>query len=105
MYVVTGGAGFIGSNLVGRLAAAGVPDLVVVDDLADGRKFRNIADLPVADYLDRVEFLERVEHDRSFVDGLQAILHQGACSTTTAFPSAGPRSCSPSPITTWPRSS
>jgi len=85
MHVVTGGAGFIGSNLARRLAEAGVPGIVVVDDLEDGRKFRNIADLPIADYLDRKELLERVENDTAFIDGLSAILHQGACSTTTEW--------------------
>jgi nucleoside-diphosphate-sugar epimerase len=53
MYIVTGGAGFIGSNLVHALANRGHDDVVVVDDLEDGHKFINISDLPIADYLDK----------------------------------------------------
>ena len=85
MYIVTGGAGFIGSNLVKRMLDAGYDEIVVVDDLTDGHKFVNIADLDIADYLDRDELLRRIESDPAFVDGIEAILHQGACSTTTEW--------------------
>ena len=84
MHVVTGGAGFIGSNLVRELVRRGHDDVVVVDDLTDGHKFANIADVAIADYLDRDEFLERL-HDAGFASGIKAILHQGACSTTTEW--------------------
>ena len=53
MHIVTGGAGFIGSNLVRKLIASGRDDVVVVDDLGDGHKFVNIADVAIADYLDK----------------------------------------------------
>ena len=85
MYVVTGGAGFIGSNLVRALIARGYDDVIVVDDLEDGHKFVNIADQPIADYLDKDEFIERVETDTAFGASLTAILHQGACSETTEW--------------------
>lgn len=85
MYIVTGGAGFIGSNLVKRMLDAGYDEIVVVDDLTDGHKFVNIADLDIADYLDRDELLRRMESDPAFVDAIEAILHQGACSTTTEW--------------------
>jgi ADP-L-glycero-D-manno-heptose 6-epimerase len=84
MLIVTGGAGFIGSNLVKMLHERGYEDIVVVDDLVDGHKFVNISDLPIADYLDKDEFLERLS-ERRFVKGLKAVFHQGACSTTTEW--------------------
>lgn len=84
MHIVTGGAGFIGSNLVRALLARGHDDVVVVDDLTDGHKFINIADCAIADYLDKDDFLQRLE-DPGFRRGLRAVFHQGACSATTEW--------------------
>jgi len=84
MLIVTGGAGFIGSNLVKLLLEKGHDDVVVVDDLSDGHKFVNLSDLAIADYLDKDEFLERIETP-GFIGGVKAVLHQGACSTTTEW--------------------
>jgi ADP-L-glycero-D-manno-heptose 6-epimerase len=83
MHIVTGGAGFIGSNLVRILVEQTGDDVVVVDDLTDGHKFANIAGLPVADYLDKREFLESLSS--RFSSGVQSVFHQGACSTTTEW--------------------
>jgi ADP-L-glycero-D-manno-heptose 6-epimerase len=85
MHIVTGGAGFIGSNLVRMLVEHTGDDIIVVDDLSDGHKFANIADLDVADYIDKDEFIERLQSEGSFVDGIDSVLHQGACSTTTEW--------------------
>ena len=79
--VVTGAAGFIGSNLVRALNARGVADIIAVDNLAQGDRFRNLADCDIADYLDQDEFLLRLR-EGEFDDELEAVLHQGACSDT-----------------------
>ena len=85
MMVVTGGAGFIGSNLVQALMDRGDDDVIVVDDLSDGHKFVNIADLQIADYLDKDDFLERLQTDSEFASSIEAIFHEGACSATTEW--------------------
>ncbi|TPW14664.1 MAG: ADP-L-glycero-D-manno-heptose 6-epimerase [Halothiobacillaceae bacterium] len=84
MLVVTGGAGFIGSNIVKALNLQGRDDIVVVDDLTDGRKFRNLVDCQIADYIDKDRFIERL-NQAVFANSIEAILHQGACSTTTEW--------------------
>ena len=84
MYVVvTGAAGFIGSNLVRGLNARGETDVIAVDNLTRGDKFRNLADCSIADYIDKDEFLVRLA-EGDFDDEIGAIFHQGACSDTTA---------------------
>jgi ADP-L-glycero-D-manno-heptose 6-epimerase len=80
-YVVTGAAGFIGSNLVKALNKHGVTNIIAVDDLTDGDKFRNLVGCEIADFLDKRELLERL--DAGALDGgLDAVLHLGACSDT-----------------------
>ncbi|MGD9591429.1 MAG: ADP-glyceromanno-heptose 6-epimerase [Candidatus Berkiella sp.] len=85
MIIVTGGAGFIGSNIVKGLNQRGIKDIIVVDDLSDGTKFSNLASLEIADYLDKDDFLKRIENRDHFNQEIQAIFHEGACSTTTEW--------------------
>ncbi len=84
MIIVTGGAGFIGSNLVKALNAQGRRDILVVDDLEKGKKFINLADCDIADYLDKRDFIELIEEDEDLGE-IETIFHQGACSTTTEW--------------------
>ena len=78
--IVTGAAGFIGSNLVKALNRRGESDIIAVDDLTEGDKFRNLADCDIADYLDKRDFVER--YARGGFGVVRALLHQGACSST-----------------------
>lgn len=82
MLIVTGGAGFIGSNLVRGLNDAGRDDIIVVDDLTDGHKYANIVDCAIADYWDKRDLFTRLE---ALSEPPQAILHQGACAVTTEW--------------------
>ena len=81
MIIVTGGAGFIGSNLVRGLNKRGLNNILIVDDLSEGDKVRNIEDLDIEDYMDKDEFIKRIEQGIEF-GGPTAIYHQGACSDT-----------------------
>jgi ADP-L-glycero-D-manno-heptose 6-epimerase len=79
--VVTGAAGFIGSNIVAGLNARGVSNIIAVDNLTRGDKFKNLVKCEIADYIDKKEFLAAIESGE-FDGGIEAILHQGACSDT-----------------------
>src|SRR5690625_649547 len=81
MFIVTGGAGFIGSNLVKGLNERGITNILVVDDLQQGEKFLNLVHCEIADYMDKDDFRELVR--KRALPSIEAIFHQGACSDMT----------------------
>jgi ADP-L-glycero-D-manno-heptose 6-epimerase len=84
MIIVTGGAGFIGSNIIKQLNSF-TSEILVVDDLTNGAKFSNLVDLKITDYLDQDDFLTIVKNHGTFPAKIDAIFHEGACATTTEW--------------------
>ncbi len=83
MIVVTGGAGFIGSNLVWEPNERNRRDVLVVDNLSEARKYRNLLGADLADYVDKEDFLDHVGNRARWLGEVEAIFHQGACTSTT----------------------
>lgn len=79
--VVTGAAGFIGSNIVKALNERGVTNIIAVDNLTKADKFKNLVDCEIADYLDKEDFISRIQAGH-FDGEVDAIFHEGACSDT-----------------------
>ena len=80
-YIVTGAAGFIGSNIIKALNQRGIRDIVAVDNLTRADKFKNLVDCEIAEYVDKKDFLSVVESGDLSGD-IDALIHQGACSDT-----------------------
>ncbi len=78
--IVTGAAGFIGSNLIKALNQRGETRIIAVDNLTKSDKFANLVDCEIDDYLDKTEFVERFAAGQW--GGVKAVFHQGACSDT-----------------------
>lgn len=84
MIIVTGGAGFIGSNIVKALNDKGITDILVVDNLERRHQVCEPVDLNIADYMDKEDFLIQIMAGEEFGD-VEAIFHEGACSSTTEW--------------------
>ncbi len=83
MIIVTGGAGFIGSNLIRGLNGIGINDIIVVDNLENSKKHRNLNSLEFIDFIDKEDFIENINIFRN--EKVDTIFHQGACTDTMEF--------------------
>ena len=83
MYIVTGGAGFIGSAMVWRMNQAGISNILVVDNLASSEKWRNLVNLRYVDYMQRDEFRRLFREKSGELKSAKCVIHMGACSSTT----------------------
>ena len=79
MIAVTGGAGFIGSNIIKGLNDEGEAEILVVDNLSNGEKHLNLNSLSIADYIDKNDYLSNLDK----LQKVSTVFHQGACSSTT----------------------
>ena len=82
MYIVTGGAGFIGSAMVAKLNAEGIDEILIVDELESTEKWKNLVNRRFVDYLHKDEFLRLLSQDK-LPAPIKGIIHMGACSSTT----------------------
>ncbi len=85
MIIVTGAAGFIGSNLVKELNRRGRTDILIVDDLKDGANYKNLRGLRFIDYQHKDDFLQSIEEDNFDGTDIDAVFHEGACSDTMEY--------------------
>ncbi|MFZ5649809.1 MAG: ADP-glyceromanno-heptose 6-epimerase [Bacillota bacterium] len=85
MIIVTGGAGFIGSNIVKGLNEEGIDDILIVDNLRRGEKFKNLLALKFKDYCDKAVFLKNIQEGKYDREKITAVFHQGACSDTMEY--------------------
>ena len=83
MYIVTGGAGLIGSAIVWGLNRQGVEDILVVDHLGQSDKWKNLSALAFTDYLEKEEFRARLAAGGFNGERVEGVIHMGACSSTT----------------------
>ncbi|MDR3691626.1 MAG: ADP-glyceromanno-heptose 6-epimerase [Fimbriimonas sp.] len=83
MIILTGGAGFVGSNILKRLNQMGEDDIVVVDNLRKSDKYRNLVGTSFRDYIDKEEFLQRLSNGD--FTGVRGIIHEGACTDTMEY--------------------
>ncbi len=80
-YIVTGGAGFIGSAIVWYLNKLGINEIIIVDKLGKTEKWQNLKNLKFEDYIDKDEFINLIE--KNIFSKIDTIFHLGACSSTT----------------------
>lgn len=82
MFIVTGGAGFIGSAVIAKLNASGIDDILVVDNIGTSEKWKNLVGKQILDYEHKDSFIEEITKG-NFNEKVDCIIHMGACSSTT----------------------
>lgn len=82
MIILTGGAGFIGSCFLATLNSAGRKDVLIVDSLGTGSKWKNLVGRSYIDIVSKEDFREMMAVG-GFEDSIDAVVHLGACSSTT----------------------
>ncbi|MCO6431043.1 MAG: ADP-glyceromanno-heptose 6-epimerase [Deltaproteobacteria bacterium] len=81
MYIVTGGAGFIGSVFARKLNIEGIDDILIVDELGSTERWKNLRNIRYLDFLHKDDFIDKVRNVK--LSNPKAIIHMGACSSTT----------------------
>ncbi len=81
LFIVTGGAGFIGRNIVSALNTRGENNIIIVDRLGTDEKWKNLRDLKYADFIDKSDF--RTAVNQGGFEKATTLFHMGACSSTT----------------------
>ena len=82
MIIVTGGAGFIGSAFIWKLNKEGIDDILVVDELGESDKWKNLVNRRYVEYIHKEVFLRMIRNEQMPFTP-RAIIHMGACSSTT----------------------
>ncbi|MGL5206510.1 MAG: ADP-glyceromanno-heptose 6-epimerase [Acidaminococcaceae bacterium] len=85
MIIVTGGAGFVGSNIVKGLNERGREDILIVDNLTNMVKFKNIQGMKALDYMDKNDFIAAIASGKFDNEKIEVIFHEGACSDTMEY--------------------
>ncbi|WP_159715028.1 ADP-glyceromanno-heptose 6-epimerase [Blochmannia endosymbiont of Camponotus nipponensis] len=87
MIIVTGGAGFIGCNIIKALNKISYNNILVVDNLKNGRKYKNLTNLYISDYMDKNLFIKNLLNNsiNSYIKDIDVVFHEGACSSTTEW--------------------
>jgi len=83
VFIVTGGAGFIGSAFIWKLNSEGIDDILVVDNLGESEKWKNLVNRRYADYIHKEDFRHVLDEDMLSAENVEAVIHLGACSSTT----------------------
>lgn len=85
MIIITGGAGFIGSNMVKTLNQQGRSDILIVDDLKNGMNYKNLIGLKYLDYCHKDTFLANIKNGAFNDITIEVVFHEGACSDTMEY--------------------